>query len=331
MLVPLQFENVPELKVLDSLLRSAAGIIVAPRTARTSSASAFEIVQILATSTATATGSFAPVNMPPPPTSGAPSDEIPPVTPVNQAQRGAGRTPNRPAAPPPPSVGVPASSVFVPIQPVPAAAGPWDEAARRRRRLHLRRREAPGLKALAGVESTRRYVDATGPRNELTLAIFPSRRKMASVLVHGTCMHPAYDMSVSGLLPVRPCRMPSMTVSRSGSAERGDYHRDFSPDWECLPDLSREARTRPHTSHESASRRPRARRRMWRRRLGRRIPQPAGNRGHRSELQLGPRAPRIAHGAAVCRRSSITRCASTSSSTSRSTIRNARSRSFFGW
>ena len=35
MLVPLQFENVPELKVLDSLLRSAAGIIVAPRTART--------------------------------------------------------------------------------------------------------------------------------------------------------------------------------------------------------------------------------------------------------------------------------------------------------
>jgi hypothetical protein len=124
MLVPLQFENVPELKVLDSLLRSAAGIIVAPRTARTSGASAFEIVQILATSTATATGSYPPVNMPPPmPTAGAPDDEIPPVTPVNQAQRGADPNANKPAAPPPPSVGVPASSVFVPIQPVPAAPG----------------------------------------------------------------------------------------------------------------------------------------------------------------------------------------------------------------
>lgn len=125
MLVPLQFENVPELKVLDSLLRSAAGIVIAPRTARTSGASAFEIVQILATSTATSTGSYAPVNMPPPmPTAGSPDDEIPPVTPVNQPQRGADPNANRPAAPPPPSVGVPASSVFVPIQPVPSGPAP---------------------------------------------------------------------------------------------------------------------------------------------------------------------------------------------------------------
>ena len=125
MLVPLQFENVPELKVLDSLLRSAAGIVIAPRTARTSGASAFEIVQILATSTATSTGSYAPVNMPPPmPTAGSPDDEIPPVTPVNQPQRGADPNANRSAAPPPPSVGVPASSVFVPIQPVPSGPAP---------------------------------------------------------------------------------------------------------------------------------------------------------------------------------------------------------------
>jgi hypothetical protein len=125
MLVPLRFENVPELKVLDSLLRSAAGYMVAPRTTRTVGASAFEMVQILPTSTATATstGAYPPINMPPPmPTAGAPDDEIPPVTPVNQGQRGAGDpSANRPA---PPSVGVPASSVFVPIQPVPSGQAP---------------------------------------------------------------------------------------------------------------------------------------------------------------------------------------------------------------
>lgn len=119
MLVPLRFESVPELKVLDSLLRSAAGYMVAPRTTRTVGASAFEIVQILPTTTATATASYAPVNLPPPmPTTGAPDDEIPPVTPVNQPQRGADPAANRP--PGPTTVGVPASSVFVPIQPVPS-------------------------------------------------------------------------------------------------------------------------------------------------------------------------------------------------------------------
>jgi hypothetical protein len=119
MMVPLQFEKVPELTVLDSLLRSAAGIVVAPRTTRTVGASAFELVQILATSTATQTGSFSPINsMPPPmPTAGNPDDEIPPVTPVNQPQRGADPTANRP---PPTTTGVPGSGVFVPIQPVPS-------------------------------------------------------------------------------------------------------------------------------------------------------------------------------------------------------------------
>jgi hypothetical protein len=118
MLVPLRFENVPELKVLDSLLRSAAGFMVAPRTTRTVGASAFEIVQILPTTTASASAAYAPINLPPPmPTTGSPDDEIPPVTPVNQPQRGADPTANRP---PPTSVGVPASSVFVPIQPVPS-------------------------------------------------------------------------------------------------------------------------------------------------------------------------------------------------------------------
>jgi hypothetical protein len=121
MMVPLRFENVPELKVLDSLLRSAAGYMVAPRTTRTVGASAFEMVHILPTTTANANASYAPLNLPPPmPTTGAPDDEIPPVTPVNQPQRGAAPDPAANRPPQPASVGVPASSVFVPIQPVPS-------------------------------------------------------------------------------------------------------------------------------------------------------------------------------------------------------------------
>jgi hypothetical protein len=126
MVLPLQFENVPELKVLDSLLRSAAGILVSPRTSRTVGASSFEVVQILATSTATATAGYSPINTMPAPitTPGSPDDEIPPITPVNQGQRGVDPTANRPPAPAPTQVGVPSQGVFVPIQPVPSGPGP---------------------------------------------------------------------------------------------------------------------------------------------------------------------------------------------------------------
>jgi hypothetical protein len=124
LLLPVQFENVPELTVLDSVLRSAAGVVVSPRTVRTKGASAFEVVQILARSTATANSSYAPINAYPAPiqTPGSPDDEIPPVTPVvNQAPPRANEPQipgNRPAAP---TVGVPGSGVFVPIQPVPSS------------------------------------------------------------------------------------------------------------------------------------------------------------------------------------------------------------------
>jgi hypothetical protein len=119
MLVPLHYEKMPELTVLDSLLRSAAGMVVAPRTTRTVGASAFELVQILPTSTATQTGSYSPIStLPPMPTAGNPDDEIPPITPVNQPQRGADPSANRP----PPTAGVPGSGVFVPIQPVPSGS-----------------------------------------------------------------------------------------------------------------------------------------------------------------------------------------------------------------
>jgi hypothetical protein len=121
LLLPLQFENVPELRVLDSLLRSAAGIVVSPRTTRTTGASSFEVVQILAKSTATTNSSYAPMNAYPAPiqTPGSPDDEIPPVTPVvNQAPPRANEPQVPGNRPPAPSVGVPGSGVFVPIQPV---------------------------------------------------------------------------------------------------------------------------------------------------------------------------------------------------------------------
>lgn len=124
LLLPIQFENVPELTVLDSLLRSAAGVVVAPRTVRTTGASAFEVVQILPKSTANANSSYAPINAYPAPiqTPGSPDDEIPPVTPVvNQAPPRANEPQVPGNRPPAPGVGVPGSGVFVPIQPVPSS------------------------------------------------------------------------------------------------------------------------------------------------------------------------------------------------------------------
>jgi hypothetical protein len=121
-LLPVQFENVPELRVLDSLLRSAAGVVMSPRTTRTTGASSFEVVQILAKSTATTSSSYAPpMNAYPAPiqTPGSPDDEIPPVTPVvNQAPPRANEPQVPGNRPPAPTAGVPGSGVFVPIQPV---------------------------------------------------------------------------------------------------------------------------------------------------------------------------------------------------------------------
>ena len=42
---------------------------------------------------------------------------------------------------------------------------------------------------------------------------------------------------------------PTSSVSRTGEyAERGDYHRHLSTDWEFYPDLSRQARARPRAT-----------------------------------------------------------------------------------
>jgi hypothetical protein len=122
--------NAPEQHVIESLLRQAAGYIVAPRRAGTVGASRFEIVQILPTSTTSSTYVPPPTSAVSAPvaTQGAPDDEIPPVVPP-----GANRPPapvnNNPQQQPPGSypgspagVSVPVVPV-VPISPVPSNPG----------------------------------------------------------------------------------------------------------------------------------------------------------------------------------------------------------------
>jgi hypothetical protein len=111
----LRFDNRPEREVLDSLLRSAAGYILGPRTVRTSGPSLYEAVMILPTSSPVASSSYAGA----PPTSqyrtaGAPEDEIPPVVPAVGVP-----VPGQPAAEAPPAP--PRNTnpgVYVPIVPV---------------------------------------------------------------------------------------------------------------------------------------------------------------------------------------------------------------------
>ena len=88
-----EFHNMPETAVMASLLRSAAGVIVAPRRAGgPTGASQIEQVIVLATSRPT-TASASVVTMPsnqnpnPVPIYGRPTDDIPPAVPIqNPAQ-----------------------------------------------------------------------------------------------------------------------------------------------------------------------------------------------------------------------------------------------------
>jgi hypothetical protein len=111
----LRFDNRPEREVLDSLLRSAAGYILGPRTVRTSGPSLYEAVMILPTSSPVASSSYA--GAPPASqyrTAGAPEDEIPPVVPATGVP-----VPEQPAAAAPPAP--PRNTnpgVYVPIVPV---------------------------------------------------------------------------------------------------------------------------------------------------------------------------------------------------------------------
>jgi hypothetical protein len=53
---PMRFEKQPQRKVIDALLRQAAGYFVAPRTASRPGASDFELIYVLATSSPVSTG-----------------------------------------------------------------------------------------------------------------------------------------------------------------------------------------------------------------------------------------------------------------------------------
>jgi hypothetical protein len=124
MLIPMQFDQRPELEVIEALTRGAAGVSVAPRRAGTPGASQFETVYILATSAATQASPYssAPSMTVQQPIRGVPDEEIPPVT----APGAPGNGQQAPPAAPRPPAGAPGGSVIVPVVPVGPAgtAGP---------------------------------------------------------------------------------------------------------------------------------------------------------------------------------------------------------------
>jgi hypothetical protein len=117
-----QYDHRPEIEVMNSLLRTAAGVVVAPRDQiAATGASDIGIVFILATSTPTSSSYSTPTYTAPPPqysTTGSPDQEIQPVAP------GRGAEPPQPSAPlpPPRPAGVsPVAVQVVPVSSVPAA------------------------------------------------------------------------------------------------------------------------------------------------------------------------------------------------------------------
>lgn len=110
---PIQFENQPQQRVLESLLRSAAGFILSPRKANRPGATDFEMVYILATSSPSQSGysgmsSQAPI-------SNVDAPEVPPIPPP---------PPPMPATQEPPSSARPTTSPGVFVQPIIAAPPP---------------------------------------------------------------------------------------------------------------------------------------------------------------------------------------------------------------
>jgi hypothetical protein len=94
--VTMEFHNRPELDVLDSLLRSAAGTLVYPARVVTSG-SIYPVVSILATSQVTANGFVPPPPpMPVPGMNGMPDDEMPPTISPGARQGGPVPMPGQP-------------------------------------------------------------------------------------------------------------------------------------------------------------------------------------------------------------------------------------------
>jgi hypothetical protein len=129
--VPIQFEHAGQAEVLASLLRQAAGYVLTPSRSATS-ASNYETIYIVAGGVPpSAVQSYAApiVAAVPPPTPGAPDDEIPPITPDRQAPPPQPPTQNAPPKPAAPGVSVPPTTVTPfgsnpsPQAPAPARGG----------------------------------------------------------------------------------------------------------------------------------------------------------------------------------------------------------------
>jgi hypothetical protein len=133
--VTYEFRNVPEAAVLQSLLRNAAGVIMAPRRpGGPTGASYIEQVIVLPTSRPTTASGASPVmtmqspNPNPVPIMGQPDNDIPPAVPIqNPAERAERRKPDAPSDRP--SVGSSGTSatpgvIVAPVKPgTPVPAG----------------------------------------------------------------------------------------------------------------------------------------------------------------------------------------------------------------
>jgi hypothetical protein len=125
---PLLYEHETQARVLESLLRQAAGYVLTPQRAGVTSRSNFETIYILAASSPVATSYTPPANtgIYSVPTSGTPDDELPPVVPIPSVipRAAPSAEPNRAPGSSTPMSAAPASrtpgmvTTFVPIVPI---------------------------------------------------------------------------------------------------------------------------------------------------------------------------------------------------------------------
>jgi hypothetical protein len=120
--LPVEFADLPEATVLESLLRSAGGYLLGPRAPGSQGASVYGSVTIFPLTRGTTTQTYsssAPIAAPL--VTSSVDDEIPPVTPVPNPQT-PGQTPGQ-AAPPAPGGGTPGRPGGPAVPIVPAGPG----------------------------------------------------------------------------------------------------------------------------------------------------------------------------------------------------------------
>jgi hypothetical protein len=107
--LPMRFEDQPEAAVLESLLRSAGGYLLGPKSPSSRGASIYGSVSVFPVTHGIAAPTYASPSVPiaaPLVTGGTPDDEIPPVAPVSNPQTPAQTPPGRPGGPAVPIVPV---------------------------------------------------------------------------------------------------------------------------------------------------------------------------------------------------------------------------------